>query len=158
MCLTNSALHHERIWGSGCIDPYFLDLSTSWRWVVSFTAQPLYPVERAPGTHWIEGWVDLRAGLDNMEKRIFLTLPSPELRPLCCPASSQLLYWLSYCCGDEINLNTARNGSWAIQLVAHRYTGSALLTPPFPITLLKIYFTHYIIPHWLKVTMILFFH
>jgi hypothetical protein len=24
--------------------------------------------ERAPGTHWIGGWVDLRAGLDELEK------------------------------------------------------------------------------------------
>jgi hypothetical protein len=24
--------------------------------------------ERAPGTHWIGGWVDPRAGLDDMEK------------------------------------------------------------------------------------------
>jgi hypothetical protein len=26
------------------------------------------PGERAPSTHWIGGWVDLRAGLDDMEK------------------------------------------------------------------------------------------
>jgi hypothetical protein len=26
------------------------------------------PGERAPGTHWIGGWVDPRAGLDDMEK------------------------------------------------------------------------------------------
>jgi hypothetical protein len=24
-----------------------------WEWVISFTPQPLYPGERAPGTHWI---------------------------------------------------------------------------------------------------------
>jgi hypothetical protein len=29
--------------GSGCIDPHFLDLGTSWRWVVNFTPRPLYP-------------------------------------------------------------------------------------------------------------------
>jgi hypothetical protein len=39
------------------------------------------PGERAPGTHWIGGWVDLRAGLDD-----FLTLPGLELRPLGRPA------------------------------------------------------------------------
>jgi hypothetical protein len=33
------------------------------------------PRERAPDTHWIGGWVDLRAGLDDLEKRKFLTLP-----------------------------------------------------------------------------------
>jgi hypothetical protein len=36
--------------------------------VVSFTPLPLYPRERTPGTHFIGGWVDPRAGLDDMEK------------------------------------------------------------------------------------------
>jgi hypothetical protein len=27
--------------------------------------------ERAPGTHWIGGWVDPQASLDDMEKRKF---------------------------------------------------------------------------------------
>jgi hypothetical protein len=35
--------------------------------------------ERAPGTHWIGGWVDPRAGLDDVEKRKFVTLPGLEL-------------------------------------------------------------------------------
>jgi hypothetical protein len=39
------------------------------------------PGERAPGTHFI-GWVDLRASLDDLEKRKFLTLLGLELRPL----------------------------------------------------------------------------
>jgi hypothetical protein len=29
------------------------------------------PGEKAPGTHWIRGWVDPRAGLDDVEKRKF---------------------------------------------------------------------------------------
>jgi hypothetical protein len=33
---------------SGCIDPCFLDLHTSWRRVVSFMPQPLYPREKIP--------------------------------------------------------------------------------------------------------------
>jgi hypothetical protein len=44
--------------------------------------------ERAPGTNWIGGWVDLKADLDDLEKRKFLTLPGLELRPLCRPARS----------------------------------------------------------------------
>jgi hypothetical protein len=36
--------------------------------VVNFTPRPFYPRERAPGTHCIGGWVDPRAGLDDMEK------------------------------------------------------------------------------------------
>jgi hypothetical protein len=31
LCLINQALRHEDVWGSGGIDPCFLDLSTSWR-------------------------------------------------------------------------------------------------------------------------------
>jgi hypothetical protein len=54
------------------------------------------PGERVPGTHWIGGWVSPRAGLDDVEKRKFLTLPGFELQPLGCPARSQSLYRLSY--------------------------------------------------------------
>jgi hypothetical protein len=52
--------------------------------------------EIAPGTHWIRGWVDLRAGLDDVEKRKILILPELELRPLGRPAHSRSLYRLSY--------------------------------------------------------------
>jgi hypothetical protein len=44
--------------------------------------------ERAHTTYWTGGWVDPRAGLDNVEKRKFLTLPGLELRPLRRPAHS----------------------------------------------------------------------
>jgi hypothetical protein len=53
--------------------------------------------EKSPGTHFIGGWVDPRAGLDDMEKWKFFTLPglgtpaSPGR-----PARSQSLYRLSY--------------------------------------------------------------
>jgi hypothetical protein len=40
------------------------------------------PSRFTPGTHWIGGWVVPRAGLDDVEKRKFLTLPGLELRPL----------------------------------------------------------------------------
>jgi hypothetical protein len=40
------------------------------------------PRERVSGTRWIGGWIGSRAGLDDMEKRKFLTLPGLELRPL----------------------------------------------------------------------------
>jgi hypothetical protein len=50
------------------------------------------PGERAPGTHWIGGRVRPRAGLDDVEKRKFLTLPGIKLRPLGRPARSQSLY------------------------------------------------------------------
>jgi hypothetical protein len=40
--------------------------------------------------------MDLRAGLDEMEKRKLLTLPGLELRPLDRPARRQSLYRLRY--------------------------------------------------------------
>jgi hypothetical protein len=43
----------------------------------------------SPGTHCIGGGVDPRAGLDNMEKWKFLTLPGLEPRPLSRPTRSQ---------------------------------------------------------------------
>jgi hypothetical protein len=46
------------------------------------------PGRFTPGTHWIGGWVDLRTGLDDLEKRKFLTLPGLELRALDRPARS----------------------------------------------------------------------
>jgi hypothetical protein len=54
------------------------------------------PGEKIPGTHLIGGWVDLRAGLDDLEKRKFLTLPGLKLRTLGRPANSQSLYRLRY--------------------------------------------------------------
>jgi hypothetical protein len=56
-CYKVKALCHKGIWGSGCIDPCFLDLGTSWRWVVSFTLQPFYswgesPVPIGKGAWW----------------------------------------------------------------------------------------------------------
>jgi hypothetical protein len=47
------------------------------------------PGERGPGTHWIGSWVGLRAGLDDVEKRKFLTLLGLELRALGRPARSR---------------------------------------------------------------------
>jgi hypothetical protein len=40
--------------------------------------------------------VDPRAGLDDAEKRKFLTLPGLELQPLGRPARNQSLYRLRY--------------------------------------------------------------
>jgi hypothetical protein len=43
--------------------------------MVSFAPRPLYPWGKSPGNQWIGGWVGPRAGLDDVEKRKFLTLP-----------------------------------------------------------------------------------
>jgi hypothetical protein len=49
------------------------------------------PRERVSGTHWIGGWVGAKAGLDDVEKRKFLTLSGLELRPLDHSARSPSL-------------------------------------------------------------------
>jgi hypothetical protein len=54
------------------------------------------PGESAPGTYWIGGWVGPRAGLEDVEKRKFLTVPGLELLLLGGPARSQSLYRLPY--------------------------------------------------------------
>jgi hypothetical protein len=53
------------------------------------------PRERALGTHCIGGWVDPRAGLDDVEKILDPTA-GLKLRPLGCPTRSQSLYRLRY--------------------------------------------------------------
>jgi hypothetical protein len=54
------------------------------------------PGERTPGAHWIGGWVDPRADLEEMKKGKLLTLPGLELRHIGRPARSQSLYRLRY--------------------------------------------------------------
>jgi hypothetical protein len=51
----------------------------------------------------IGGWVGSRTGLDDVEKRKFLTLPELELRPLGLPAGRQSLYRLLYPIARDVN-------------------------------------------------------
>jgi hypothetical protein len=68
------------------------------------------PWERAPGTHWIGGWVGPRAGLDVVEKKKLLTLPGLELRPLGRPVRSQSLYRLRYASSKDWFRHSKING------------------------------------------------
>jgi hypothetical protein len=52
------------------------------------------PRERVPGTHWIGDLVSPRAGLADVEKREFFTLPGLEVQPFRRPWRSQSLYRL----------------------------------------------------------------
>jgi hypothetical protein len=84
LCLTNSALRYEGVWGSECIYIHIFLTSalTGGEWSAS------RPGCFIPGTHWIGWWVGPGAGLDDAEKVKFLTLPDLELRPLGRPARS----------------------------------------------------------------------
>jgi hypothetical protein len=56
------ALRHGNVWGSGCMDPRFLYLDVSSRWVVRFTPRPLYNQVKGP-------WYSLNRRLDGPQKR-----------------------------------------------------------------------------------------
>jgi hypothetical protein len=74
--------------------------------VVSFTPRLFYP-------DWIGRCKCLRAGLDDVKKRKYLTLPGIEFRPLGRPARSQSLYRLrypgSYHVNSELNTLPSKN-------------------------------------------------
>jgi hypothetical protein len=70
-----------KAYGEWMYNPHFLDHSTSWRWVVSFTTPAALPLDR------IGGWVDPRAGLDDVKKRN-LTVPG-----LVQPVASRYTDW-----------------------------------------------------------------
>jgi hypothetical protein len=65
LCLINKALRCEDVWGNGCIDPHFLDLGSSRRWVINFEPRSLYP--RYPMCRRLGGTQD-RSGPRGEEK------------------------------------------------------------------------------------------
>jgi hypothetical protein len=52
--------------------------------------------EILPSTHWARSWVDPSAGLEEVEKRTFFTLPELEHRSLGGPFRCQSLYRLRF--------------------------------------------------------------
>jgi hypothetical protein len=100
------------------------NLGTRWGWVVSVMPRPRFtPGERTPGTHWIGGWVDLRAGLDAGARKKILC-PCRGSNP-DRPARSQTLYWLSSSGlrqgmaehGDELS----STGTWSLLFGSTRF-------------------------------------
>jgi hypothetical protein len=65
------------------------------------------PGENAPSIHWTGGWVGPRIGLNDLEKRQFLTLQGLELRTLSRPVRGSLLYRLCYA-SFSVGLVTSR--------------------------------------------------
>jgi hypothetical protein len=66
----------------------FKIICISWRWVVNFMPRPLYPRGKSPRYPLDRRLGGPHSGLDDLEKRIFLTLSGLELRPLGRPARS----------------------------------------------------------------------
>jgi hypothetical protein len=97
VCFTNTPQPHD-VWGGGWKyrSTFFLTSAVAGgEWSASrpglFT-----PEERVVSTDWIKGWVEPRAGLDDVEWRKFLTVLGLELRPVDRPTRSQSLYRLRY--------------------------------------------------------------
>jgi hypothetical protein len=110
LCWTNWALRHEGVWGSEYTDLLLLTSALlGGEWSTSRLGR-FTPGECAPGTHWIGGWVDLRAGLHDVEKKKLLTLPGLKLRLLGHPVRSQSLYRLSYP-GSSLQYRTVKKHS-----------------------------------------------
>jgi hypothetical protein len=78
------------------------------------------PGENVFGTNLIGGWMCLRAGLDDMEKWKFLTLPRIELWPVDRPAHSQSLHRLQYL-GSNLQLQKCKflneNMTWKANII-----------------------------------------
>jgi hypothetical protein len=70
---------------------------TRWKWVVSFKLRPLCPWGKSPRTHWIGGYVGLRAGLDpvNNQRISYPSRVSNPESPVFHPVA-YTLYRLSY--------------------------------------------------------------
>jgi hypothetical protein len=83
------AKRHEDVWGSGCIDPCFLDLGTRWWWVVSSMPRSLYLWGKDVG--WDPDSVWMRWRSDN-------SLLHWDSNSDCRPALSQSLCWLRWIC------------------------------------------------------------
>jgi hypothetical protein len=78
---------------------FILDLGTKWEWVVRVTPRPRFP----PGTHWIGGWVGLRAGLDTEARgKILCLCRGSNPGSLFC---SQTLYWATPASGSTTRLS-----------------------------------------------------
>jgi hypothetical protein len=70
----------------------FLNLGTTWKWVVSVKPRPLYPdEERTQSNSWTGGWTGRRNGLDAEENKFALFGTEP-----CISDRSPSLYRLSY--------------------------------------------------------------
>jgi hypothetical protein len=72
-----------------CSSYSYLTSATRWGWVVSVMPRPRFtPGERTPSTHWIGGWLGLRAGLNAGARRKIicpcwgLNLDHPIVQPI----------------------------------------------------------------------------
>jgi hypothetical protein len=96
--------------GEWMYSSHFLDLVTSWRWVVSFTPLPLYLRRKSPQYPLNRrlGGPQSRSGQCGEEKILDTTGTLPQL--LSCPAHSQSLYRLSCPSSSSLSVQKFNTG------------------------------------------------
>jgi hypothetical protein len=106
------------------------DLRTRWTQVVSYTHLSLYPPppgERATGSHWVGGWVNLCVGLNPVgETKILHCRDSPTDRPAYSPSLYQLNhpeYLYSTNCNQNWNSWTTFRETFRYRLLTHMFKG-----------------------------------
>jgi hypothetical protein len=88
-----SSQSNEDIWRSGgTASLHILNLSTRWRWVVSFTSWPLYPWGKNLSIHWTEQLMGPIVSLDVVAKRKILSWREMNLSSNLYPSQYQVIY------------------------------------------------------------------
>jgi hypothetical protein len=90
-CNLNHCLTLERI---QFIVSWIFKVNSRWRWVVSFTDQPLCPMGKSRCTPWLKGCVSPKIFLHSMEKK-YLSLAWSNPYILTVQPIVQSSYWLS---------------------------------------------------------------
>jgi hypothetical protein len=90
-----TTLRHEDVWGSGRIDPHFLDLGTGWSWVVRFTPLPLYLRGKSPWYpfDWRLGGPQSRSGRLTEERVLHLMRTRNSDPSVVQPVASRHTDW-----------------------------------------------------------------
>lgn len=86
---------HGGVWWESSIDPHILNTITIWKWLLC--PGRYTPGETAHATHWIAGWMGIRAGLDALEKvKISSFSWKSKLNYPVCDVIAWFLYRLSF--------------------------------------------------------------
>jgi hypothetical protein len=72
LCLTKRYAM-KALWGNVGKDLSFLYLDASWKTMISFSPRSLKPLERAPDSCWIRGWVGFQSRI-NLENALFYSV------------------------------------------------------------------------------------
>jgi hypothetical protein len=105
----------QTYWGSGGISPCILDLSTRWRWVVSFMPWLLYPRGKNP-------WYQLDRRLDGPQRQSIKKILTFALILLCwwIPYFFKVVHNILYCICLSLNQDSNQ--------CPHKYRSGVLTT------------------------------